>query len=153
MKLPSTLGQFLNKDSVKPVIQFIKFGIVGASNTLISLAFYYLFLFINPDLFIIGYSVGFIVSVFNAYFWNRKFVFAKKTDGHVKPIIKTFIVYGTTFLISSCLLWIMVNHLGVPDEIAPIIILFFTVPANFFLVKLWALKESPKSGSENKTDA
>ncbi len=60
--------------------QFMKFGIVGLSNTAISLGIYYLFIWINRNLYLIGNAVGFIVSVLNSYFWNSKFVFKKKDE-------------------------------------------------------------------------
>ena len=143
---------FLSKH-MKIIFQFIKFGVIGASNTLISLAFYYLFLWINPELFILGYSVGFVASVFNAYFWNHKFVFSKKEEGHLKPLIKTFIVYGTTFILGAILLWVMVDHLKISDKIAPLINLCFTIPINFILIKLWAFEEKVKETDENETES
>ena len=49
-------------------MQFIKFGLVGISNTAISLAVYYIFLWINHSLYLVGSIVGFIVSVANSFF-------------------------------------------------------------------------------------
>ena len=48
-------------------IQFIKFGLVGGINTIISLAIYYLFLMIDPELYLLGNVTGFVVSTLNAY--------------------------------------------------------------------------------------
>ena len=120
--------------------QFLKFGIVGLTNTAISLGIYYLFIYFNKDLYIVGNTVGFIVSVLNAYYWNNKYVFEKKEKGHLKPIIKTFLSYGTTFLLSTALLFIMVNYLSVSEYIAPIINLIITIPLNFLLNKFWSFK-------------
>jgi len=120
--------------------QFIKFGIVGVSNTLISLAIYYIFVFISKDLYNVGYTVGFVVSVLNAYFWNNKFVFKKSQEGNTKPLIKTFISYGSTFLLGMVLLNVMVKHFGISEYIAPIINLLITIPINFLLNKFWAFK-------------
>ncbi|MCL1904098.1 MAG: GtrA family protein [Oscillospiraceae bacterium] len=61
--------------------QFVKFGIVGLSNTLVYLLiFNSLLSFTGED---IAYFAGFIISVINAYFWSSRFVFAKQepTDG------------------------------------------------------------------------
>lgn len=67
--------------------QFIKFGIVGVSNTVISLGItygiIYLFhklnwLFFNESLLVFLASfVGFFISVLNSYYWNNKYVFKK----------------------------------------------------------------------------
>ena len=120
--------------------QFIKFGIVGVSNTLISLAIYYIFIFISKDLYNVGYTVGFVVSVLNAYFWNNKFVFKKSGKGNTKPLIKTFMPYGSTFLLGMVLLNVMVKHLEISEFIAPIINLLITIPINFLLNRFWAFK-------------
>ena len=117
--------------------QFIKFGIVGVSNTAISLAVYYVFVFISQDLYIVGNTIGFVVSVLNAYYWNNKFVFNKTEKGNTKLLIKTFTSYGGTFLLGTALLFVMVNYVGISEKIAPMINLFITVPLNFLLNKFW----------------
>ena len=123
------------------VIQFIKFGIVGFFNTLISLSIYYIFVYIDADLYLIGNGAGFVIAVLNAYYWNQKYVFKKKDRVHTTSIIKTFTVYGFTFLVSTVLLFVMVQELDISEKIAPLIILCITIPLNFILNKFWALKE------------
>ena len=119
--------------------QFIKFGLVGVSNTLISLGIYYLLYFLGAH-YLIANTVGFIISVFNAYYWNNKYVFEKTQDGHLKPFMKTFLAYGTTFLLSTVLLFVLVQCAGVSEIMAPIICLVVTTPINFFVNKFWAFK-------------
>lgn len=119
--------------------QFIKFGIVGVLNTTIALVIYYIFIWINRDLYIVGNAVGFIISVMNAYYWNNKYVFSKKAKGNIKPLIRSFIVYGFTFLLSTGLLYFWV-YIGISEIIAPLINLCITVPLNFIFNKLWAFK-------------
>lgn len=129
------------KNQLKEIfIQFIKFGIVGLSNTAISLGIYYLVIYVNKDLYLLGYSIGFIVSVLNAYYWNSKFVFEKKEIGTTKPLIKTFISYGSTYLLGLVLIAIMVEKIGIIEQIAPLINLLITIPLNFILNKFWAFK-------------
>jgi len=128
------------KDLFKLIMQFIKFGVVGLSNTTISLGIYYVFIYINKDLYLVGNAVGFVVSVLNAYYWSNKFVFQKAEKGHTKPLIKTFVSYGATFLLSTGLLFVMVQYLDVQETIAPLIILLITIPVNFLLNKFWAFK-------------
>lgn len=119
--------------------QFIKFGLVGVSNTLISLGVYYLLYFLGAH-YLIANTMGFVISVFNAYYWNNKYVFKKAQDGHLKPFVKTFLAYSTTFLLSTGLLFVLVQCAGVSEIIAPIICLAVTTPINFFVNKFWAFK-------------
>jgi len=122
------------------ISQFIKFGIVGVSNTAISLTIYYLFIWMNKELYITGNSVGFLISILNAYYWNNKYVFHKKVKGHLKPILRTFAVYGSTLLLSTGLLYCWVDLIGITEIIAPLMNLLITIPLNFLLIKHWALK-------------
>lgn len=140
MNLIKKLNIHNKEDLWKFIKQFFKFGIVGLTNTAISLGIYYIFIWINKDFYIIGNTVGFIVSVLNAYFWNNRYVFKKTEKGHAKPLVKVFISYGITFLFGTAFLFIMVECLNIPEKIAPLINLAITVPINFLLNKFWAFK-------------
>jgi len=133
-----------NKEDLKKlIVQFIKFGIVGVSNTLISLAIYYVLIFFKCN-YIVANTIGFIISVLNAYYWNNKYVFKAKNDTKkdtIKQLIKVYMSYGVTFLLSTVLLYIMVDCLDISEYIAPIINLCITVPINFVMNKLWAFKK------------
>lgn len=121
--------------------QFIKFGIVGLSNTIISFAVYYILLYLQVN-YIIANTMGFIISVLNAYYWNNKYVFKSKNDtkSGVRKLVKTFASYGSTFILSTILLVIMVHYLNISEIIAPVINLIITIPLNFLLNKFWAFK-------------
>lgn len=116
--------------------QFLKFGIVGVSNTLIALFIYYSLIFLNVH-YIIANTAGFLVSVMNAYYWNSKYVFKKKSEGSKHSFVKSFLSYGSTFVLGTVFLFIMVHYLGISDKVAPILNLILTIPANFLLHKLW----------------
>lgn len=75
MKLPGFLSQ--NEKLREWLAQFVKFGLVGAANTLLSLGINYLFIWIDPSLYLWGNFVGWAVSVLNAFYWNNRFVFQK----------------------------------------------------------------------------
>ena len=123
-----------------PIIkQFIKFGLVGVSNTLISLGTYYLLYFLGVN-YLIANTAGFIISVLNSYYWNNKYVFKKTQNGNLKPLIKTFMSYGVTFLLSTALLFAMVQYAKISEVIAPVITLIITIPINFIMNKFWAFK-------------
>ena len=120
--------------------QFMKFGIVGISNTLLSLAIYYLLVLLGVN-YILSNVVAFAVSVLNAYYWNRKYVFGQ-VEGSKKgrQLAKVYVSYGFTFLLSTGLLFLMVAVIGVSEFIAPLINLCITIPLNFLLNKFWAFR-------------
>ena len=138
-KLRRKLG-IADRDSLFVFIkQFLKFGIVGVSNTLISLAVYYALVYFGLY-YIIANFVAFIISVCNAYFWNSRYVFSRKGGSEIKPFFKTIFAYGSTTLLGTGFLFFMVDILGISQWLAPLINLCFTIPINFLLNKFWALK-------------
>ena len=122
------------------ILQFIKFGLVGVSNTLVAWICYYFFLWLNDDFYMVGGIVGAIVSIANAFFWNDKFVFKSDNNGwqsRLKRLGKTYISYGATSLLGLILLWAEVRFLGISKAIAPPVNLLITIPLNFLMNKYW----------------
>lgn len=126
------------------LVQFLKFGLVGVSNTAVSLAVYYLFLWIDDSLYLWGNVVGWVVSVANAFYWNNKYVFTEHREGFaalIKRLLRTYLSYGATFLLSTGLLYLEVDVLGWSAVISPVINLLVTIPLNFLLNKFWAFQK------------
>lgn len=124
-------------------VQFIKFGFVGVLNNAISLIVYYITVFFQPNLYLLGNALGFIVSTLNAYFMNSRFVFhaEKSNKRDVKILIKTYAMYMVSLGLSTGILYILVEILSVHEKIAPIFSLTVTVPLNFIVSKLWVYKK------------
>lgn len=132
----------LPKENFLQFIQFVKFGIVGLSNTMISYLVY-VFLVSFGINYLAASIAGFIVSVINSFYWNNKYVFAG-TESRVlwKAFVKTFLSYaGTGLVLSNILLYLWVDVVHIHEMAAPIINLFITIPLNFLFNKLWAFKE------------
>lgn len=123
----------------KTLIQLVQFGIVGCSNTIISLAIYYGLIAININ-YILAYSIGFIVSVLNSYYWNNKYVFKNKKNNVKSKILKSYVAYGITFLLSNILLFLQIDIFNISELVAPLISLCVTIPLNFLLNKYWTFK-------------
>ena len=131
----------INRDNWKHVlVQFIKFGIVGLSNTLISTAVYYVFIAIDKDLYFVGNVVGWIVSVLNSFYWNNRFVFKDSEFVWYKKLLRTYVAYAAGFAVGSACLALQVKVLGVSEWLAPWINLCVTIPVNFILNNFWAFK-------------
>lgn len=147
----------LQNEKLSSLIQFIKFGLVGVSNTAISygiemLCYYVLFkntkfigilnllalLGISTDgnnvKIVITTIIAFVVSVSNSYFWNNRYVFGsgkKSFSEHFKTYFKTFACYGITGLILSPIIKILLTKISVPFFIASLGALVITIPLNF----------------------
>lgn len=132
------------------ISQFIKFGLVGVSTTLISYGLYSLLVYIGVP-YLISNIIAFVIGTLNSFLWNSIFVFKKDVSEKRNPLLvllKTFLTYGSTNLaLNSLLLFILVEKLNCSEYIAPIVILFITVPLNFFINKFWAYKTTKKECS------
>ncbi len=141
--LMNKLGVQNKTDLYKLLWQFFKFGLVGVSNTAVSLGVYYLVLWMNPELYMLGSVLGTILSIFNAFIWNDLFVFTgnpKDFKSVMKRLGKTYVSYGGTSALSTALLWVEVELLFVSELYAPIINLVITIPLNYLINKFWTFK-------------
>lgn len=128
-------------------IQFVKFGIVGVSNTLMSYMINVIVLLllapknISWDYFVAN-IVSFLISVLWSFFWNYSFVFEKKENKNVWiMLLKTYISYGVTGLVlANVMSYVLVGIIGVSKYIAPLIVLLISVPVNYVLNKFWAFR-------------
>lgn len=138
-----------NPYRIQNLMQFVKFGIVGASNTALSyvLNIAVLLLLKSKNLwwdYIAGNLVAFIVSVAWSFFWNSRFVFHQKSSSIRERLItlfKTYLAYGFTgIVLNNILSWIWIEKLAVSKFIAPLINLIVSVPVNFLINKFWTFK-------------
>ena len=134
------------KVSKQSIVQFIKFGLVGASNTIVSTVVYWIFTFLGVH-YTIANAAGFVFGTLNAYILNDKFVF-KKQEGEQRSTAKTgtkvFISYGVSFLLSTLLLTLWIEVLNISEYIAPVINVCITTPLNFIMNKFWAFRNKKK---------
>lgn len=123
--------------------QFIKFGLIGISNTAISMGVYYFFLWLNPQWYILGSILGTVFSIANAFIWNDLFVFsgnARDAKSILKRMGKTYLSYGGTSILSMILLWIEVTLFHMSKAIAPVVNVLITIPLNFIINKFWTFR-------------
>ncbi|MFC6314549.1 GtrA family protein [Lapidilactobacillus achengensis] len=119
---------------IKIVQQFIKFGLVGALNTLLTLAIYYLtYRQIGPSL---ANGLGFLLTSILGIYLNFKFVF-KAEHFSAWTLFKYYATYGVSMLISMYVPHLWVNVWGLDARIAPLISLLITIPFNFVFMRLW----------------
>ena len=149
----------------KNVVQFIKFSLVGVSNTLISYAIemvcYYVLLrnvqftsvvsFLTrlgisaaPDSVrvVVVTALSFFISTANSYYWNSRYVFStegeKGSGRSFGAYLRTVLSYAVTGLVLSPAIKVYLNGQGVPYWASAMLSLLITVPLNFVLNKFWA---------------
>lgn len=150
-KLLDFMGKDLNDAVFASLLQFLKFGIVGLSNTIISYMLYVVFLLLFMKLgilqtnrYLVAQGIAFVISVVWSFYWNNRIVFTLQEGENrsaIKAFVKTFVSYSFTGLVlNSALLILWVRVLHISEFIAPVINLLVSVPLNFIINKRWAFK-------------
>lgn len=138
----------------EPLVQFIKFCLVGVTNTAVAYFLNIGILFLLKDAgwrwdYIFANVTSFTISIFWSFYWNGMYVFKEKPDevrNKWKVLGKTFLSYGFTgYILNNVLLFVLVDMSGISKYIAPLIALLVSVPINFLLNKLWAFRNDVKA--------
>jgi putative flippase GtrA len=139
----------------KGIIQFIKFAIVGVSNTAVDWVVYYIL--INTVLTAtaeksIAKAISFLVAVINSYIWNTIWTFKKEyqsTIGKSGEIASKSMIF-VKFFVVSLIGWV-VNYfvfkytLGRVSSRDIVALIFASAAAtlwNFFANKFWTYKRA-----------
>lgn len=132
-------------------MQFVKFGVVGVTNTVISYTLNVLVLFACAKLhiferydYILGNTIAFLLSVLWSFYWNSRYVFGLEEGEKRSPwkaLLKTYISYGFTgIILSNILSYVWIRVFGISKYLASLINLVVSIPVNFLMNKLWAFK-------------
>lgn len=124
----------------KKYSQFIKFSIVGASNTLISFVLYYILVKLGLH-YMISNVLAYSAGVINSYILNSTWVFHANSQQGSK-IIKFITVNLGALLLSSSLLYICVDFLGINKIISQVIVTLIVLLVNYAGNKLWTFKNA-----------
>lgn len=148
----------ISLEMVDNFIQFIKFGIIGLSNTLI---YYFTNLltiwlvrpfYLKKD-YIIGNIIGFVVSVLWSFYWNNKYVFQQKNEKQENLFValsKVFAAYAFTgIILSNIISYVLIDIAGWSKYIVPLINSVIGVPVNFVLNKFWVFRNRMDESGEN----
>jgi len=120
--------------------RFIKFGLVGLSNTTIALIIYYVVIIMEFH-YQIANIAAFVISSLSGFILNRAWVFKAKHKPVFMQAIKYYVVYGSSLAIGMALshFWIEIVHFG--KYIVPLLNLCFSIPYNYLFNKMWAFND------------
>lgn len=149
-------------------LQFLKFGMVGVANTIISYLIYAVVFALSGN-YVLGNVIAWLLSVLHAYMWQTFFVFRQddKREKRVwwKVLLKTYMAYAFTGLfLNNVLSWLWISVIDISQycgtiitflsahgivlssyEFAgyagPILNMAVAIPINFFMNKCWAYRQ------------
>ncbi|MGA2667103.1 MAG: GtrA family protein [Patescibacteria group bacterium] len=123
------------------VRQFVKFGVVGVSSTVIDWGIYLLLTRFTLIFYLIAKVVSFAVSVINSYIWNRRWTFRSYDPNKLHQFSKFMVVALVGLGLNTLIMYLVVSWFHWRDIIglalATLIVLFW----NFLINKFWTFKE------------
>jgi len=118
------------------VRQFVKFGIVGASSTIIDWGIYLILTRFFNLLYLMAKILSFSVAVFNSYHWNRRWTFRSDDPQKLRQFIKFLIISIVGVVLNASIMYLAVEHFQWPDiyglVFATGIVMFWNFSANKF---------------------
>lgn len=127
----------------KPLLaQFVKFGIVGVSNTLLAFAVYTLLLKGFGLWYIAASAIGFAVGAVNGFLLNRRWTFREHVGDALTPV-RWFVVQGCGLLLNLGLVYMFVQHVGLDKLLGQACATAIVVVLTFFANRAWTFRMHP----------
>jgi len=128
----------------KSLKQFIIFGIVGVSNTIVDFVVFWVLIQLSLH-YIIANIVAYGVGMLNSYFWNNKITFKssrQQSDIIVARRIMRFIAWnGLMLLVSSVLIYAVIELLHWHALISKSVVIVVVLMFQFLGSKKWVFKQ------------
>jgi putative flippase GtrA len=123
----------------KSLVQFVKFGIVGISNTLLTAATIWLLLKVLNCSDYFSNLVGYIVGLINSFIWNRKWTFESKTNLSV-TVFKFILTFAISYLFQLGNLYLLLHFTSVDPYFCQLLSIVVYTCINFVLNKYYTFK-------------
>jgi putative flippase GtrA len=134
------------------VAQFVKFGIVGVSNTLLTFAVYTLLLKIFGVWYLAASAIGFAVGAVNGFLLNRRWTFREHVGDALTPV-RWFLVQGGGLLVNLGLVYLFVEHAGLDKLLGQACATAIVVVLTFFANRAWTFRMRPAADASAEARA
>jgi putative flippase GtrA len=121
------------------ILQFVKFGIVGVSNTLISFAVYTLLLKAFGVWYVAASGIGFAIGAVNGFLWNRAWTFRGHVGDALTPV-RWFVVQSCGLLVNLGLVYLFVDGVGLDELTGQAATILIVTVLTFFANRAWTFK-------------
>jgi putative flippase GtrA len=105
--------------NVKVLVQFLKFGIVGVSNTLLAFAVYTVLLKVFGVWYVAASGIGFAVGAVNGFLLNRRWTFREHVGDALTPV-RWAIVQTCGLGLNLGLVYLFVHDFGLDELVGQI---------------------------------
>lgn len=120
--------------------QFIKFGIVGISSTVIDWGIYLIVTRIFGIYYLMAKILSFGVAVLNSYIWNRRWTFRSDDPQKLRQFIKFLTISIVGLVLNSTIMFIAVDKLKYHDIIGLVLATGIVTIWNFLANKFYTFR-------------
>jgi putative flippase GtrA len=124
------------------LVQFVKFGIVGISNTLLTFVVYTLLLKVFGVWYLIASAIGFVIGAVNGFLLNRRWTFREHVGDALTPV-RWGVVQGSGLALNEGLLYLFVDGIGLDKLIAQACSIAVVTVSTFFVNRAWTFRMHP----------
>ena len=122
------------------VRQFIKFGIVGASSTVIDWGIYLLLTRLFGVFYLMAKILSFGVAVLNSYIWNRRWTFRSNDPAKLRQFIKFLTISIVGVVLNTLIMFIAVDKFKLHDIYGLVLATAIVMIWNFLANKFYTFK-------------
>jgi putative flippase GtrA len=134
------------------VLQFVKFGVVGVSNTLIFLLVYTLLLNVLGVWYVAASGIGFAVGAINGFLWNRAWTFRGHVGDALTPV-RWFVVQTSGLLVNLGLVYLFVDGVGLGKLEGQAVTIVIVTVLTFLANRAWTFGgHTPAALAETSVD-
>jgi putative flippase GtrA len=132
--------------NAKVIVQFLKFGIVGVSNTLIAFAVYTVLLKVFGVWYVAASGIGFAVGAVNGFLLNRRWTFREHVGDALTPV-RWAIVQTCGLGLNLGLVYVFVDGLGMDKLVGQIPTTAIVTVLTFVVNRSWTFRTPAVSGT------
>lgn len=121
------------------VAQFIKFGLVGVSNTLLFFSVYTLLWKVFGVWYVAASALGFAVGAINGFLWNRAWTFKGHVSDGLTPV-RWFVVQAAGDGVNSGLLYVFVDGIGFGKLVGQAVTIVIVTVLTFLANRAWTFR-------------
>lgn len=121
------------------VAQFLKFGIVGVANTLLTFLVFTLLVKVFGVWYIAASAIGFFAGACNGFLLNRSWTFKGHRGGSL-AVLRWAVVQGLGLLADLGLIYLFVNEGGLSKLIGQALAIGLVVGATFYANRTWTFR-------------
>ena len=121
------------------IIQFLKFGLVGVSNTLIAFAVYTLLLKVFGVWYIAASAIGFALGAVNGFLLNRRWTFREHVGDALTPV-RWAVVQSCGLGLNLGLLYLFVHDAGLDKLLGQAVATIVVTVVTFAVNRAWTFR-------------